>query len=645
MHLPDRYMYFTIMHNISEDYRQDEWTMAIEKLSKTTHKTFRHPKHYAHLQYAHLQYKKKGKILKCRFRFKEEKVPVKKVKNSKLGLMEHRVYHGRYDKYVVKKKNIIVGSYYKKTKVNLNQIVAKNKLVASKLETKLDIFERDQLHFNNKDKIKLLLQYWVTKSPFLRNDLGSFIMHLKGRSSHIFSNAQNGAEYESNLNLFYSSNLLEEIVIRNYFKNKKFIENLKKEELNSIENRKIDYKFIENLKKQELNLIVKQKSDYIFNLIKNVNSKLNPILREHYIKERSIPTAWISREDNDKVWWYNMIDLPHDEEDVLVFMCYHCGVYSIPIHLWADIMFDISHYNMYMLKPMPMPPLLTKLEDNLAYGYLNDSSLAMRGRIDLFHPKQPKFFGKSRKKVSALYYRKIYEFEKIKKYFGEQFIGVGKNSAGKDSIFIKENDIIKNYNLKKGNIFSMQIGTEDLMATLSDYEKMLKAKFNLQPTARKARQLTELTFSELAIPLISRKKVLPKRDLIFREDSWTNHDIVTKRVRGNYIRYADRYKKEVNVNLEQKQLYEVYLKKGFLENQGISLTGSKLEPMEQIISAVVEGNNFFNLIFVSIFFMMLLFSRFIVVEFYKKVKEKIIIFFLGREHYDLMKRVMGGKEN
>jgi len=191
----------------------------------------------------------------------------------------------------------------------------------------------------------------------------------------------------------------------------------------------------------------------------------------------------------------------------------------------------------------------------------------------------------------------------------------------------------------------MRIGTEDLMATLSDYEKMLKAKFNLQPTARKARQLTELTFSELAIPLISRKKVLPKRDLIFREDSWTNHDIVTKRVRGNYIRYADRYKKEVNVNLEQKQLYEVYLKKGFLENQGSSLTGSKLEPMEQIISAVVEGNNFFNLIFVSIFFMMLLFSRFIVVEFYKKVKEKIIIFFLGREHYDLMKRVMGGKEN
>jgi len=86
------------------------------------------------------------------------------------------------------------------------------------------------LNFNNNNKSKLLLQYWVTKSPLLRSDLGLFISYLKGGSIHINLNAQRLEEYlyevDSNLNRFYSENLLEEVLLRNYLKNQQSKKNL-----------------------------------------------------------------------------------------------------------------------------------------------------------------------------------------------------------------------------------------------------------------------------------------------------------------------------------------------------------------------------------------------------------------------------------
>jgi len=53
----------------------------------------------------------------------------------------------------------------------------------------------------------------------------------------------------------------------------------------------------------------------------------------------------------------------------------------------------------------------------------------------------------------------------------------------------------------------------------------------------------------------------------------------------------------------------------------------KIEPIEQLIRAVAEENSFSNVIAVPIILMILIVSRFIVVEsvtlLYKKVKEKI----------------------
>jgi len=155
---------------------------------------------------------------------------------------------------------------------------------------------------------------------------------------------------------------------------------------------------------------------------------------------------------------------------------------------------------------------------------------------------------------------------------------------------------------------------------------VIKAKFNPQVlVVRYFPGLRKLTYSEIGIPRISRVQI-PKRNLILRGDPW---DAAMSRLIGNYTKYSDRYTPEVNVNLEQKQLYEVFLKTGYLQKEGRGDTGYniqsiKLEPIEQVIRAVAEENNFSNLLFVPIFLMILLVSRFIVVEsiklLYKKVK-------------------------
>jgi len=156
----------------------------------------------------HLVLKKKAVVQ--RSILKNAKVYVKVVKNFETD-NELAMIH---KKYAVKKKNIIITYYYKPTV---------NKIAASKVGSKLELFGRYELNFNNNNKSKLLLQYWVTKSPLLRSDLGLFISYLKGGSIHINLNAQRLEEYlyevDSNLNRFYSENLLEEVLLRNYLKN------------------------------------------------------------------------------------------------------------------------------------------------------------------------------------------------------------------------------------------------------------------------------------------------------------------------------------------------------------------------------------------------------------------------------------------
>jgi len=66
--------------------------------------------------------------------------------------------------------------------------------------------------------------------------------------------------------------------------------------------------------------------------------------------------------------------------------------------------------------------------------------------------------------------------------------------------------------------------------------------------------LTKLTFSELGVPLIGRIH-LPRRQLLFQEDAG---DADMYRVIKNYTRYSDKYKAEVNVNLEQKGLRGIF---------------------------------------------------------------------------------------
>jgi len=308
---------------------------------------------------------------------------------------------------------------------------------------------------------------------------------------------------------------------------------------------------------------------------------------------------------------------------------YMCKNYNrqgiLPQTIWDPIFDNLVQYDKYKLPVLP--PLVEEGLKPEEYAYTDFSRLAMRGDNDLFAPPPRRILGKTKKKLTVIYNNQLHKLEKSKNFVSERLFGLRVS----EGTFIKEKEIIKSYNLKKAQIFSTQMGAEDLTEALSDYEKMIKAKFNPQKNLRYAPGLRKLSFSEIGIPLITRRS-LPKRDLVCRESALSNQDVALSRIKGNYIRYSDRYKKEVNVNFEQKELYAVYLKNGYLEKQGSGLTGYnmqqiKIEPIEQLIRAVAEENSFSNLIVVPIFLMILIFSRFIVVEsitfVYKKVKEKV----------------------
>jgi len=145
-------------------------------------------------------------------RIKYGEVYVKRVKNFETDNESFTIIH---EKYAVKKKNIII-----------TYISTVNKISASKLGSRLALFGGHELNFNNNNKIKLLLQYWVIRSPLLRNDLCLFINHLKGASVHNNFKAQDFEKYfyevAGYLNKVYSAPLLEEILIRNYLKNQQY---------------------------------------------------------------------------------------------------------------------------------------------------------------------------------------------------------------------------------------------------------------------------------------------------------------------------------------------------------------------------------------------------------------------------------------
>ena len=97
---------------------------------------------------------------------------------------------------------------------------------------------------------------------------------------------------------------------------------------------------------------------------------------------------------------------------------------------------------------------------------------------------------------------------------------------------------------------------------------MIKAKFNSQKhiVATKAKELTDLAFSELSIPLISRR-ARSTGELLFREDVLMDRELTIRKIIRNYTQHTGRYKKQVNVNVEQKELYAVYFKNGYLKKK------------------------------------------------------------------------------
>ena len=310
-------------------------------------------------------------------------------------------------------------------------------------------------------------------------------------------------------------------------------------------------------------------------------------------------------------------ELNHEQLDDLVLVCLYYRNKIIPSRIWSRYMFDAICY--YTYKDMPWPPLFSDLAEERDYIYLYHFRLGLRGHIDLFYRIPGKAFGISRKKIEVLYNKNIYELEKLKKSVGERLFRLLRLRVS-EGTFRKEKGIIERYNLKKGQILSTQIGTEDLTKALSDYEKMIKAKFNSQKhiVATKAKELTDLAFSELSIPLISRR-ARSTGELMFRENVLMDRELAIRKIIRNYTQHTGRYKKQVNVNVEQKELYAVYFKNGYLEKQGTGLTGDtlqeiKIEPIEHVISAIAESNSFSNVIFVPIFLMLVIFSRFVVEE-------------------------------
>jgi len=212
--------------------------------------------------------------------------------------------------------------------------------------------------------------------------------------------------------------------------------------------------------------------------------------------------------------------------------------------LWGRVMINLIAYDRDRLPVMP-----SLVEEGLKseeYGYTYKLQLAVRGNNDLFAPQPSKIMVKLRRNFKLISIKQTATFEKLKKNFSEKLFG----SRVSEGTFIKEKGLTKSYTLKKTQIFHTQIGTEDITEVISDYEKTIKAKFNLHLfLSRYYPMLTKLTFSELGVPLIGRIH-LPRRQLLFQEDAG---DADMYRVIKNYTRYSDKYKAEVNVNLEQKK--------------------------------------------------------------------------------------------